>query len=54
VVDLEHLDGFINPPYPQTFDAAVIYLAPIIHEKSIEALNPFSGTRPGRSARFSH
>lgn len=35
VVDLEHLDGFINPPYPQTFDAAVIYLAPIIHEKSI-------------------
>jgi hypothetical protein len=26
VVDLEHLDGFINPPYPQTFDATVIYL----------------------------
>ena len=26
VVDLEHLDGFMNPPYPQTFDAAVIYL----------------------------
>jgi len=26
VVDLEHLDGFINPPYPQTFDATCIYL----------------------------
>jgi hypothetical protein len=26
VVDLEHLDGFVNPPYPRTFDAAVIYL----------------------------
>jgi hypothetical protein len=26
VVDLEHLDGFINPPYPPTFDATCIYL----------------------------
>jgi hypothetical protein len=26
VVDLEHLDGFVNPPYPQTFDATCIYL----------------------------
>jgi hypothetical protein len=25
VVDLERLDGFINPPYPENFDAAVIY-----------------------------
>src|ERR1039457_3164976 len=26
VVDLEHLDGFVTPPYPQTFDATCIYL----------------------------
>ncbi|MGC1419439.1 MAG: nuclear transport factor 2 family protein [Acidimicrobiales bacterium] len=26
VVDLEHLDGFVNPPYPQSFDAGCIYL----------------------------
>jgi hypothetical protein len=26
VVDLEHLDGFVNAPYPQTFDATCIYL----------------------------
>jgi uncharacterized protein (TIGR02246 family) len=25
VVDLEHLEGFINPPYPQTFDAGCVY-----------------------------
>ena len=25
VVDLEHLDGFIHPPYPRTFEAACIY-----------------------------
>ena len=26
VIDLEHLDGFVNPPYPQTFDATCINL----------------------------
>jgi hypothetical protein len=26
VVDLEHLEGFVNPPYPQIFDATCIYL----------------------------
>ncbi len=26
VVDLEHLEGFMNPPYPESFDAAVVYL----------------------------
>lgn len=26
VIDLEHLEGFINPPYPETFDATCIYL----------------------------
>jgi hypothetical protein len=25
VVDLEHLDGFINPPYPRTFDPGCVY-----------------------------
>ena len=35
VVDLEHLDGFINPPYPRTFDAAVIYL---VKDKKISAM----------------
>jgi hypothetical protein len=35
VIDLEHLDGFINPPYPQTFDAGVIYL---VKEGKISAM----------------
>jgi uncharacterized protein (TIGR02246 family) len=25
VADVEHLEGFINPPYPQAFDAGCIY-----------------------------
>lgn len=25
VIDLEHLDGFVNPPDPQTFDACCVY-----------------------------
>jgi uncharacterized protein (TIGR02246 family) len=25
VVDLEHLEGFNHPPYPQVFDAACVY-----------------------------
>jgi uncharacterized protein (TIGR02246 family) len=35
VIDVEHLDGFINPPYPQTFDAAVVYL---VKEGKISAM----------------
>jgi hypothetical protein len=35
VIDLEHLDGFINPPYPQTFDVAVAYL---VKEGKISAM----------------
>jgi hypothetical protein len=25
VIDLEHLEGFNNPPYPQVFDAGCVY-----------------------------
>lgn len=25
VIDQEHIEGFINPPYPQTIDAVVVY-----------------------------